>query len=51
MDLAEQPQWRNNTQNPKPMNTEEGTITDDQKKAEAHNKYFVSINKASKLTD
>ena len=37
--------------NSKPMNTEEGTITDDQKKAEAHNKYFASINKASKLTD
>ena len=33
------------------MTTEEGTIIDDQKKAEAHSKYFASINKASTLTD
>ena len=35
----------------KPMTTEDGTITDDQKKAEAQNKYFASINKSSKLSD
>ena len=35
----------------KPMTTEDGTITDDQKKAEAQNKYFASINKASQLSD
>ena len=33
------------------MTTEDGTITDDQKKAEAQNKYFASINKSSKLSD
>ena len=33
------------------MTTENGTITDDKKKAEEHNKHFASINKASKLTD
>ena len=33
------------------MTTENGTITDDQNKAEAHNKHFASVNKASKLTD
>ena len=39
------------TTNQKPMTTEDGTITDDKKKAEAHNKYFASINKSSKLSD
>jgi len=33
------------------MTTEGGTITDGKKKAEAHNKYFASINKSSKLSD
>ena len=37
--------------NQKPMTTEDGTITNDKKKAEAHNKYFASINKSSKLSD
>ena len=35
----------------KPMTTEDGTITDDQKKAEAQNRCFASINKASQLSD
>ena len=39
------------SKNHKPMTTENGTITDDKKKAEEHNKHFASINKASKLTD
>ena len=41
----------NRATNPKPFITKEGEITDDQKKANAHNKFFASVNKASKTTD
>ena len=37
--------------NPKPFNTEDGEVTDDQKKANAHNKFFASVNRASKTTE
>ena len=37
--------------NPKPLKTIEGEIAEDQKKANAHNKYFASVNKASKPTE
>ena len=33
------------------MSTEEGTITEDQKKAESFNKHFSSVHKAEKLMD
>ena len=37
--------------NPKPFNTPDGEVTDDQKKANAHNKFFASVNRASKTTE
>ena len=37
--------------NPQPISDEGETIADDQKRAERHNKYFASTNKASKLTN
>ena len=36
--------------NPKPFKTPDGEITDNQKKANAHNKFFASVNRASKTT-
>ena len=41
----------NKKTNPKPIVDEGDTIADDQKKAERHNKYFASTNKANKITD
>ena len=41
----------NKTRNPKPLFTEDGTIADDQRKANEHNKYFASTNKANKLNE
>ena len=41
----------NRATNPKPFITKEGEITDDQKKANAHSKFFASVNKPSKTTD
>ena len=37
--------------NPQPILDEGETIADDQKRAERHNKYFASTNKASNLTN
>ena len=37
--------------NPKPFYTDDGEVTDDQKKANAHNKFFASVNKASETTE
>ena len=37
--------------NPKPLKTMEGEIAEDQKKANVHNKYFASVNRASKPTE
>ena len=41
----------NKTRNPKPLVTEKGTIADDQRKANEHNRFFASTNKANKLTE
>ena len=41
----------NRRQNPKPMNVENETIIEDQKKAEKFNKHFAAINKSTKLTE
>ena len=37
--------------NPKPLNTEQEPIVEDQKRANQHNKYFASISRADKLND
>ena len=39
----------NRKQNPRPMKTTDGTLTDAQRKAEAFNKHFAKVNKAHKL--
>lgn len=39
------------TQNPKPIYLSSSTIEEDQKKAEHFNRYFASVNRASRLTE
>ena len=41
----------NRRTNPKPISTKDGEIAEDQKKAEVLNKYFASVNRASKRTE
>ena len=48
MATSEKPKWRTN---PQSISDEGENIADDQKKAERHNKFFASTNKASKLTN
>ena len=41
----------NKKRNPKPLKENGDTIADDQKRAERHNKFFATTNKANKLTE
>ena len=41
----------NKKSNPKPLQDQGETIADDQKRAERHNNFFASTNKAGKLTE
>ena len=41
----------NRVTNPRPLKTSEGDIADEQRKANAHNKFFASITKSNKVTE